>query len=104
MEAGSEEETMEEDLSLGLSLMAHSAQGHLPGSGTTYSSPVSYIINQNNAPIDLPTGQSNDDLLQVTPACVKWTEVIRASPLPNGSLIPHWSCRSVTPVKIMVFS
>ena len=50
-----------------LNLLSYTAQDHLPRGGTAYSGlrPQTTIINQENAPTDLSTGQSDGGIFTV---------------------------------------
>jgi len=82
LEIATEAETMEESFSRLSQLLSYTLQENFPRDGPTYSGldPSTSIINQGNAPADLPTGQTDEEIFstevhssQMTLSCINLT-------------------------------
>lgn len=82
LEIATEAETMEECFSRLECMLSYTLQDSLPRDGTTHSglNPSTSIINQENVPEDLPTGQTDEEILstevhssQMTLSCINLT-------------------------------
>lgn len=82
LEIATEAETMEESFSRISQLLSYTLEDNLPRDGPTYSGldPSTSIINQENAPADLPTGQIDEEIFstevqssRMTLSCINLT-------------------------------
>lgn len=82
LEIATEAETMDECFSWLSQLLSYTLQDNLPRDSTTYSGldPSTSIINQENVPEDLPTGQTDEEIFstevhssQMTLSCINLT-------------------------------